>query len=122
SAAGFRRAAGEIRNQRIAAFLKRNAEDRQRFAVELKTLLRMSDQDAEDIGSVRGPVHRWWIGLRGLIAGGSEHAILSEAERGENALKARYDDALDRAGDNPVFETLLAHYRSIEKTQERLAE
>lgn len=122
SASGFRQAAGEIQNQRIAAFLKRNADDRQRFAVELKTLLRMSDQEADDIGSVRGAVHRWWLGLRGLIAGGAEHAILGEAERGEIALKARYDEALDRAGDNPVFETLLAHYKSIEQTQERLAE
>lgn len=120
SARGFRRAAGEIQNQRIASFLKRNAEERQRFAVELQTLLRMSEEDAEDIGSVRGAVHRWWIGLRGLIAGGNEHAILGEAERGEEALKTRYEDALDRAGDNPVFETLLAHYKSIEQTQERL--
>jgi uncharacterized protein (TIGR02284 family) len=122
SARGFRKTAREIQNKRIAAFLTRNAEERQRFAVELRTLLRMSEEDAEDIGSVRGAVHRWWIGLRGLIAGGNERAVLAEAERGEQAIGARYEDALERAGDNPVFETLTAHYRSIVETQDRVRE
>lgn len=120
SARGFRAAAGEIQNRRIATFLRRNADERQRFAVELRTLLRMSEEDAEQIGSVRGAVHRWWLGLRGLIAGGNEHAILAEAQRGEEAIKARYESALQRAGDNPIFETLLAHLRSVEDTLQRL--
>jgi uncharacterized protein (TIGR02284 family) len=120
SARGFARAAREIQNQRIAAFLRRNAEQRQRFAVELRTLLRMSEEDVGDIGSVRGTLHRWWLGLRGLIAGGAEEAILAEAERGEEAIRRRYEQALEQAGDNPVFETLIAHLRSIEETLARV--
>lgn len=120
SARGFQDAAADIQNQRIAAFLRRNADERQRFAVELRTLLRMSEEDAQDIGSVRGAVHRWWLGLRGLIAGGNEHAVLAEALRGEESIRSRYEDALQRAGDNPIFETLLAHLRSVEQTIDRL--
>ncbi len=120
SARGFRKAAGEVRSARIASFLRANAEERERFAVELAALLRMSDEDVEDIGSVRGAAHRWWIGLRGLVAGGDEHPILAEAERGEDAIRDRYEAALRKAGDNPIHETLRAHYASIQLTHDRV--
>jgi uncharacterized protein (TIGR02284 family) len=122
SARGFRTAAGEIQNQRIATFLRRNATERERFAVELQTLLRLSDDELEDVGSVRGSVNRWWMGLRGLMAGGNEQVILAEAAEGEEALKARYERALEKAGDNPIFETLVAHLTSIEQTRQRARE
>src|SRR5690606_28705013 len=90
------------------------------FAVELKTLLRMSDEDAAALGSVRGAVSRWWIGLPGLVAGGDERPVLAAAERGEEAVQARYERVLERTADNPICETLIAHHRSIEETLSRV--
>lgn len=122
SARGLRKAAREVQNQRLAGFLRRNADERERFAVELKTLLRMSDEDAEALASVRGAVPRWWLGLRGLVAGGDEDPVLAEAQQAEEAIQARYESVLERAGDNPVCETLIAHCRSIDQTLSRIGD
>ncbi|WP_243749147.1 PA2169 family four-helix-bundle protein [Mucilaginibacter agri] len=45
--------------------------------------------------SVSGTLHRAWIDVKSLFGGDDREGILSEAERGEDAIKKAYNDALN---------------------------
>jgi uncharacterized protein (TIGR02284 family) len=50
--------------------------------------------DPEKMGSVSGSLHRGWINIKSLVTGGDDGAIIAEAERGEDAAKRAFEDAL----------------------------
>jgi uncharacterized protein (TIGR02284 family) len=53
--------------------------------------------DADDVetgNSVSGTLHRAWIDVKSIFGGTDRESILSEAERGEDAIKKAYQDAL----------------------------
>ena len=42
-----------------------------------------------------GTLHRAWIDVKSIFGGSDRASILSEAERGEDAIKKAYQDALN---------------------------
>ena len=51
-------------------------------------------------GTVAGAIHRTWTNLKAALTGGDDKTILVECERGEDAAKSAYQDALQ--SDLPV--------------------
>lgn len=101
----------EINNDRIAGFEKA-IEDIEDENIDLKELFegyaQQSRQNVEELisisgsaadleneKSVGGTLHRVWIDIKSLFGGSDRGSILSEAERGEDAIKKAYEDALD---------------------------
>jgi uncharacterized protein (TIGR02284 family) len=60
-----------------------------------------------------GQVHRFWVNLRSTIAGMDEHAILDECERGEDAAKRAYEDALQEDLPADVRTLIGKQYREV---------
>lgn len=89
---GLRRAAQAIDDPEIAALFRQCADERRVHARELRVHVPFY----EPSGSLRGTLHRWWLDLRGSVCRAQAHAILAEAERGEDAIKARYESMLAR--------------------------
>ncbi|WP_019943697.1 PA2169 family four-helix-bundle protein [Dyadobacter beijingensis] len=100
----------EINNDRVAGFEKA-IEDINDENIDLKTLFEGYAQQSrknvqelaaiagsaphlEDDKSVSGALHRVWIDVKSLFGGSDRASILSEAERGEDAIKKAYHDAL----------------------------
>ena len=102
----------EINNDRVKGFEK-VLEDIDDQNVDLKELFRnFADQsrqnsqelaalvgehgtnDVETGTSAAGKLHRVWIDTKSLFGGSGRESILSEAERGEDAIKKAYQDAL----------------------------
>lgn len=100
----------EINNDRVAGFEK-VIEDINDENVDLKTIFSEYAQQSrkyvqelsalagsaphlEDDKSVSGTLHRAWIDVKALFGGSDRASILSEAERGEDAIKKAYQDAL----------------------------
>jgi uncharacterized protein (TIGR02284 family) len=50
--------------------------------------------DPETTGSVSASLHRGWIDIKSAVTGKDDHAILAEAERGEDVAKEQYEKAL----------------------------
>lgn len=46
--------------------------------------------------SIAGTLHRAWIDVKALFGGSDRVTILNEAERGEDAIKAAYQLALEK--------------------------
>jgi uncharacterized protein (TIGR02284 family) len=44
-----------------------------------------------------GALHRGWLDIKSAVTGKDDHAILVEAERGEDAAKSAFEEALREA-------------------------
>ncbi len=120
SSKGFEKAASEIEHSGTADLFRRMATERRAFAEELRRYVRMNDEEAEDSGSIKGKFHRWWIDIVGTVRDGDEHAILAEAERGEDAIKRLYEETLPPIAGNPLNRVLQDQYARIKTGHDKI--
>jgi conserved hypothetical protein len=120
SAKGFAHAADKIENRDIAMYFRRCGDRRRQFAGELQRAVGINGEEPKDDGSVKGILHRWWLDLRGTVAGGDEHSVLSEAERGEDAIKERYEKVLKETTGSPLNAVLHRQYASVKETHDTI--
>ncbi|MDB5005178.1 MAG: hypothetical protein JWQ34_3403 [Mucilaginibacter sp.] len=108
--AGFEKAGADLEdydNGLIAVFNKLAGESRQ-YAVELTDIARQYGDEAAEGTSTSGDLHRAWIDIKATFTGSDLLAILNECERGEDAAKAAYRDALDPENElNPELAQVL---------------
>jgi uncharacterized protein (TIGR02284 family) len=117
---GFRDAAEQIDDVTVAEFFRQVAEERNELANELQTIVATSGEQPEDEGSWTAAAHRAWMDLRSALGGGTA-AVLSEAERGEDHIKERYEEALrDLAGNGSVNEVLMRQYSAVKAVHDRV--
>lgn len=93
--AGFEKAIADIKDENIdlKEVFQRYAAQSRRNSEELAALVGNADE-VETGNSVSGTLHRAWIDVKSLFGGSDRASILSEAERGEDAIKKAYQDAL----------------------------
>ncbi len=93
--AGFEKAMTDIKDENVdlKALFQKYTEQSRKNGLELAALV----ADAENVEtgtSVSGTLHRTWIDIKSLFGGNDRASILSEAERGEDAIKKAYKDAI----------------------------
>ena len=117
SAHGFEEAAQAVKNGQLQRLFNDLAAQRARFASELKGYVEMNGQDAgdESEGSWVGQFHRWWMDLRAALTGGDAHAVLAEAERGEDKIKAMYEEVITKTTGSAVNDVLHRQYVQVKK-------
>ncbi|MFW5653746.1 MAG: PA2169 family four-helix-bundle protein [Planctomycetota bacterium] len=120
SAKGFEHAADEVRDPSLESFFRDCASQRQRFASELRQHVHMNDEEAEDSGSIKGKVHRWWLDMRGSMQDGKPHAVLEEAKRGEDFIKGRYERVIDDTRNSPINSVLASQYVEVKSIHDRV--
>jgi len=91
---GYREAAKGVQNPEIRSVFDNYSRQRAKFAAELQVEVARIGGTPEKSGSAAGAVHRGWINLKAAVAGGDDHAMLEDAERGEDAAVKAYRDAL----------------------------
>ncbi|TDE17067.1 ferritin-like domain-containing protein [Dyadobacter psychrotolerans] len=93
--AGFEKAIADINDENIdlKALFQGYAEQSRKNSLELAAIVG-SAEEVETGNSVSGTLHRAWIDVKSLFGGSDRASILSEAERGEDAIKKAYKDAL----------------------------
>ena len=95
---GFREASEKVKDTDLKEFFSRRSLQRAKFAGELEVVLReLGERDPRDNKpSLSGALHRSWIDLKAAVSKHDRHAVLAEAERGEDVAFSAYRDALDR--------------------------
>jgi len=91
---GFHLAAEKLKDPEIHTQFLRFYLQRSEFAGELQAEVARIGGDPATSGSTAGAIHRGWIGLKTALATDTDHAILEEAERGEDAAVKNYIEAL----------------------------
>lgn len=92
---GFRAAAEYVKEPSLKTLFTELATQRGQFAADLLPHAQRLGGDAASEGTSAGTLHRGWMNLKGLVPGAHDHAIVSEAERGEHAAQRAYQDALN---------------------------
>ena len=102
----------EINNDRIAGFEKASKDldnndtdlksvfdslisDSQKNVTELTAAVVTAGGQPETGTSGSGALHRAWIDVKATFSGHDRHSVLAECERGEDAIKKAYTDALE---------------------------
>lgn len=117
---GFQKAADQIENADIAGYFRQCSSRRAQFAEQLKRVVQLNDEDAPQSGTAKGKLHRWWLDIRGTIQDGDEHAILAEAERGEDAIKQEYEEVLKGTAGSPLNAVLSDQYAAVKETHDTI--
>jgi uncharacterized protein (TIGR02284 family) len=91
---GYINAMKDVDNKSVKNFFKSRAEERARFASELRTEILTYGEIPEDSGSFKGTLHRNWMSLKATFSSNNEQTILNEALRGEKASLEEYNELL----------------------------
>jgi len=95
--AGFEKAIADIKDENIdlKGLFQQYSSQSRKFSQELTAIVASYGEEIETGNSVAGTLHRAWIDVKALFGGSDRESILSEAERGEDAIKAAYKLALE---------------------------
>lgn len=119
---GFQKSAEEIENVHLASLFRDLAQERSAMARELQEYVEWNNTEAEDDGSVSAAVHRTWMGIRAALDNEGSYAILAEAERGEDYIKAAYEDVLKSIPGNALNDVVQQQYARVKAAHDRIRE
>lgn len=91
---GFKTAAEGLKSSVLKTKFLEYSRERGAMARELQNEVSRLGGDPEKSGSMSGSMHRGWLDIKAIVTGNDDHAILAEAERGEDVAKSAYENAL----------------------------
>jgi uncharacterized protein (TIGR02284 family) len=112
---GFHNAAEKLKDPEIhTAFLKFYLQ-RAEFAGKLQAEVTRIGGEPATSGTTAGGIHRGWIGLVTALAADSDHAILEQAELGEEAALRNYIVALRKNLPSDLQRIVSSQHREIQQ-------
>jgi uncharacterized protein (TIGR02284 family) len=93
---GFMKAADEVQQASVEEALLESADHCTQGARELQDLVLKLGGKPESGGSVAGALHRGWMDMKSAVATRTDHAILDDCEKAEDAAKKRFQNALEK--------------------------
>lgn len=93
---GYERALKDNRSREadLDAVFREMIEQSQRFNAALTDLVQQAGSQPETEGSFSGKLHRAWMDFKTTFTGHNRKHLLIECERGEDASKEAYNEAL----------------------------
>ena len=117
---GFKQAAEGVKDSSIKNLFLQYSQQRAQFAGELQSEVNHLGGNPENSGSVAGALHRGWINIKSAVTGEDEHAILSEAERGEDTAVSSYRDALEKPLPANIADVVRRQYVAIQEAHNQV--
>jgi uncharacterized protein (TIGR02284 family) len=117
---GFKQAAEGIERSDLKSLFYEYSQQRSKFAGELQSLVVSLGGDPETSGSTAGALHRGWINIKSVVTGKDDGAILNECERGEDAAKSAFKDALKEALPGHIKDTIETQFSAIQEAHDRV--
>jgi len=94
SVEGYTDAAKDIENARLGQTFTSRAQERRTVATSLQSEVSRLGGNPEDDGTVLAGAHRVFLDLKEAVTGKDDKAIVNEVERGEDHIKAKFEDAM----------------------------
>jgi uncharacterized protein (TIGR02284 family) len=117
---GFRTCAEGVQTPNLKTLLETAARRCAEGAAELEAKVRSLGGEPAQGGSIVGSMHRFWTDIKSAITGMSEHAVLVECERGEDAAKAAYEAALQKNLPADVRTLIERQYQGVKANHDRV--
>ncbi|MES2265492.1 MAG: PA2169 family four-helix-bundle protein [Bacteroidota bacterium] len=113
---GFDRASKDLGegDADLKAVFEQFASDSRRNVQELSQAVGQAGGEVETGNTATGTIHRAWLDVKATFSGHDRKSILEECERGEDAIKKAYRDALSEDnGLSPQFATVIAQQQQL---------
>ena len=91
---GYEDAAKDAESTQYASMFADFARDRAKVATDLQNQVRTLGGEPELDSSMLAAAHRTFMDLKQAITGKDDKAIIQEVERGEDHIKAKFEDAM----------------------------
>jgi uncharacterized protein (TIGR02284 family) len=118
---GFKQAASGVDDTQLKSTFEQFSLQRSKFAGELQSeVTGLGEPEPEDSGSVSGAMHRGWTAIKGAVTNHDRHAILAEAERGEDVAVAAYDKALEKDLPSPTKDIVTRQQREVKAAHDKI--
>lgn len=120
SADGYNEAAKDAGSARYKATFEMRASERRGVTADLQRHVSALGGKPEDDGTVLASAHRMFVNLRKALSSG-DTAIIDEVERGEDHIKAKYEDALkDREISPATRDVITRAYASVKSGHDQM--
>jgi uncharacterized protein (TIGR02284 family) len=117
---GYRLAAGKIDDLNLAGIFDFFAQQRETQASELSKFVIRTGERPRREGTYLAVLHRSWMEIRTLMTSDDRLALLEEAERGEDAIKSAYEEAVRQTVATPVHEMLREQCLHVKAGHDRI--
>lgn len=117
---GFRGAAQAVNDPAVKQMFAQYAAQRAQFAVELQNAVRSLGFDVIDPQGLGGMLHASWMSLKGILTRHDAHAILVEAEKGEDSSLKTYRVALSKTLTPGIAAIIERQFGEIEAAHGRI--
>ena len=104
---GYEDAAKDAESTQFATMFADFARDRAQVATKLQHQVRTLGGEPELDSSMLAAAHRTFMDLKQAITGKDDKAIINEVERGEDHIKAKFEDALGDADLSPGVKAVI---------------
>lgn len=120
---GYTEAAKDSESSRFGTLFADRAAERRQVAERLRTEVARLGGNPEDDGTALAGAHRIFINLKAAITHRDDKAIINEVERGEDHLKAKFEDALrDNDLTPPVRVTIEDMFASVRRGHDEVSQ
>lgn len=104
---GYTEAAKDAESTRFGAMFTTRARDRRQVAQALQSQVTRLGGNPEDDGTLLAGAHRAFLNLKSAVTGQDDKAVIDEVERGEDHIKAKFEDALADTDLSPATRTVI---------------
>ena len=91
---GYEESAKAVDSGRFSELFRARANERRQVVGQLRGEVSRLGGNAEDDGTLLAGAHRAFLDLKATVATRDDQAVITEVERGEDHIKAKFEDAL----------------------------
>lgn len=95
SAEGYGEAAKDAKSEQLISLFRTRSTERRDAASKLQQGVRSLGGEPEDDGTALASAHRMFVNLRASLTSKDNTAVVDEVERGEDHIKAKFEDAME---------------------------
>lgn len=118
---GYQESADAVENPQFRDLFQELARDRQQVLPTLQSAVARFGGNPEDDGTALAAAHRGWVDLKSAITGRDDKAVINEVERGEDHIKAKFEDALNDNDVSADARTAIQQaYESVKRGHDRV--
>lgn len=118
SAKGFEETAKDLKDEQLADNFCKWSSERSAQATELAELVECNAESVDHESSWLSALHRAYTSMRAAVSYDDKHALLAEAERGEDHIKAAYEEVLKETPGSAVNDILQRQYARVKATHD----
>lgn len=118
---GYSESANAAESSRFAEMFNQRAAERRSVLTKLQAEVGRLGGNPEDDGTMLAAAHRGFVDLKAAVTGRDDKAIIDEVERGEDHIKAKFDEALKDPDLSPqTRDAIQEAYNSVKEGHDQM--